>query len=126
MCVYRFPTCEYGLDWYVDNLSQAYNSSTGTYKLTRNEMQKIYAHWRRCYAMGYMTSNTFATHSACHDMRIINPDKHLPFDIRLGYAVQMDYIVKGSIGTGDDLFTRRGRSKFDVEDDQNIENGSEV
>lgn len=106
MCVYKFPSAKWGIAWYQQTFADKYNKDKQTYVLTRDDMQRVYANWRRCYSMGYDCSMTFAVHYRQLDMQMIRPSCHLSFDVRLGYACQMDRVVARVIGYGEELFTR--------------------
>ncbi len=122
MCVYKFPTFDFNVAWYMENFFDKLNQSTGLFSLSRDDMRKVYANWRRCYSMGYLCSDTFAVNHRQYNMHIIQPDQHITFDCRLGYAIQMDKISLRSIGLGPELFKAK-LSRMAV---KNTENGDDV
>jgi len=103
VCMYYFPDGKTNLNWHLNKFKEQGSYDTG-FKLTRDDVLLLYANWRRCYALQHTCTSVFAIHTYAPDIRVIYPDKHLPFDIRLGYAIQMDYTVMRSIGSGSGIF----------------------
>jgi hypothetical protein len=103
VCMYYFPAGSCDLNWHTERFKGKGDNKTG-YQLTLDDVRTLYANWRRCYSLKYTCTSGFALHTYDPTLRMLYPDNHLTFDIRLGYAIQMDHNVLRSIGEGTEIF----------------------
>ena len=104
ICMYRYPNGDYGVPILRELFQDQFDSDTGYYKLTADDVWELYTNWRRAYASGYDHSEIFNAYGIRLPNPFINSESTPTFDIRLGHVITCDITARRLIGSGSSPF----------------------